>query len=107
MNQGRRRLERKKKGYGSFPKEIFATLPHPWIVIEDAHQNVYELLLFFDSYLRSGDYFLIEDTIDWRKHRKMQRFVRDASGAYEVDTRYTDLFGYNVTWNINGYLRRR
>ena len=22
-NQGRRRLERKKKGYGSFPKEIF------------------------------------------------------------------------------------
>jgi len=23
MNQGRRRLERKKKGYGSFPKEIF------------------------------------------------------------------------------------
>ncbi|MGQ4872520.1 MAG: 50S ribosomal protein L44e [Promethearchaeota archaeon] len=23
MNHGRRRLERKKKGYGSFPKEIF------------------------------------------------------------------------------------
>jgi len=23
LNQGRRRLERKKKGYGSFPKEIF------------------------------------------------------------------------------------
>ena len=23
MNQGRRRVERKKKGYGSFPKEIF------------------------------------------------------------------------------------
>jgi len=23
LNQGRRRLERKKRGYGSFPKEIF------------------------------------------------------------------------------------
>ncbi len=23
LNQGRRRVERKKKGYGSFPKEIF------------------------------------------------------------------------------------
>jgi len=91
----------------SFPRELFANLPHPWLVIEDAHQNVYKLLRFFDSYMHSGDYFLIEDTIDWRKHRKMQRFVSDASGVYEVDTRYTDLFGYNVTWNINGYLRRR
>jgi cephalosporin hydroxylase len=91
----------------TFPEKLFSTLPHPWLVIEDAHQNVYELLTFIDKYMQSGDYLLVEDTLDWRKYRKMQKFVRNTSGNYQVDTRYTDMYGYNVTWNINGYLRRK
>lgn len=91
----------------SFPNELFSKLPHPWLVIEDAHKNVYNLLNFFDSYMQSGDYFLVEDTLNWRKYRCLQRFVRNSPNTYEVDTRYTDLYGYNVTWNINGYLRHK
>ncbi len=81
-------------------------LPHPWLVIEDAHQNVYELLRHFDGLLEPGDYLVVEDLFSLPKYAQTSRFLREARGRYVVDTHYTDMFGYNATWNLNGYLKR-
>ncbi len=91
---------------GSFDAERLRSLPHPWLVLEDTHVNLYQLLKFFDGFLTTGDYVVVEDTIDIRFHRALQRFAMEIGDRYLVDTRYADMFGYNVTWNVNGFLRR-
>jgi cephalosporin hydroxylase len=89
----------------TFPTDL-KLLPHPWLVIEDAHQNVYELLRHFDGLLEPGDYLVVEDLFSLPKYARTSRFLREARERYAVDTRYTDMFGYNATWNVNGYLKR-
>lgn len=87
--------------------EVLASLPHPWLLIEDAHVNVYGQLDFFDRFLGPEDYVIVEDT-QWPEfYSDLKRFLVDRDGEYLVDTRYTDLFGYNVTWHLNGYLRKQ
>jgi cephalosporin hydroxylase len=81
-------------------------LPRPWLVIEDAHQNVYGVLRFFDGLLEPGDYLVVEDLLSLPKYAQARRFLTEARGRYAVDTLYTDMFGYNATWNVNGYLKR-
>jgi cephalosporin hydroxylase len=66
------------------------------------------VLNFFHPHLRSGEYFVIEDGL-------LSEGVRDAlddlfesrEREYEVDASLCDLFGYNMTWNLNGYIRKR
>ena len=89
-----------------FDTEFLQSLPHPWLVIEDAHQNVANVLTFFGGFMTPGDYLVVEDTLQWRKYLQMEKFVARSRDLFRVDTRFTDMFGYNVTWNINGYLKR-
>ncbi len=84
-----------------------ADLPRPWLLIEDAHINTLGVLNHFHRHLRSGDYLIVEDTAYiLEKYRALERFMEDHGESYRVDTRYTDLFGYNATFNFNGYLKR-
>src|SRR5262249_39563717 len=81
--------------------------PHPWLLIEDAHRNTFAVLEQFHPYLRPGDYLIVEDTAFLvPKYRQLERFIISHNDAYKVDTRYTDLFGYNGTFSFNGYIRR-
>ena len=41
---------------------ILQSMPHPWIVIEDAHINLINVLEHFHKYMIPGDYFIIDDT---------------------------------------------
>lgn len=90
----------------SFDVDRLRELPRPWLVVEDTHVNLYRLLKLFDGLVEPGDYLVVEDTIDVRFHRALRRFALEAGDRYLVDTRYADMFGYNVTWNVNGFLRR-
>lgn len=90
----------------SFDRDKLHDLPHPWLVIEDAHVNLRQVLAFFDAMMRDGDYFVVEDTVDHEKYLALRSFLVEAGGRYLVDTRFTDLFGYNVTWHPNGYVKR-
>jgi cephalosporin hydroxylase len=78
-----------------FPAELLAQAPRPWLVIEDAHQNVAGVLAFLHERLQAGDYLVVEDSdvkrIDLAAFDGMHR------GQYKVDTRYTDFFGRNAT----------
>jgi cephalosporin hydroxylase len=82
-------------------------LPHPWLVIEDAHVNTGAVLDHFHPHIKSGDYVIVEDTgflVD--KYRQFAAFMTSHHTEYKVDTRFTDLFGYNGTMSFNGYVKR-
>ena len=79
-----------------FPKSILDELPHPWIVIEDAHVNLQGVINHFTPYLRVGDYLIIEDSrVD--KMDILQKWASENSKKFKVDTKYTDFYGRNAT----------
>ena len=89
-------------------------------MIDDADHRHYEttlaVLRFFDPLMAAGEYIVIEDGIltDMRvagdygggPALAIHDFLAGAGGRYEIDRTYCDYFGRNVTWNVDGYLRR-
>jgi cephalosporin hydroxylase len=94
-------------------------LQRPFLVVEDSSHlagTTAAVLDFFDPWLRAGEYIVIEDGIltDMRVAeqygggplRAIEDFLQRKPGRYAVDRHFCDYFGRNVTWNVNGYLRR-
>ncbi len=78
-----------------FPTDLLQSEPHPWLVIEDAHHNVAEVIGHMHAYLRPGDYLVVEDSDV--KREALRAFLAGHPGDYLVDTRFTDNFGRNAT----------
>ena len=108
-------------GDSALPDELDG-LPHPWLVTEDsAHrlETSLAVLEFFDPLLQGGDYIVIEDGVvgslpgeEYERYengptRALAAFLATRGNDYEVDTALCDFFGTNVTYNPNGWLRRR
>jgi len=87
-----------------FPVPL-AELPHPWLVIEDAHVNLAGVLAHLDRYMEDGDYMVVEDTVWESKYREFEQFMLCHGSRYLVDAHYVDNFGYNGTWNWNSILK--
>ena len=50
----------------TFPAEVMAEAPHPWLVIEDSkhrYESTIEVLNYFDRHLERGDMLVIEDGV--------------------------------------------
>jgi FkbM family methyltransferase len=103
----------------TFTDEFLESLPHPWLVIEDADHNyptTKHVLEFFHNYLHPGEYIVVEDGIisDLTKdptcssgpHLALKEFLKTHPTEYEIDGGYCDFYGYNLTWNTNGYLKK-
>jgi cephalosporin hydroxylase len=102
--------------------DLLAQMRRPLMVIEDADHRpatTLSVLRFFDPWLRPGEYIVIEDGIvdDFFDKEQMDQleggprpaiadFLEERGADYEIDARLCDFFGPNVTWNVNGYLRR-
>lgn len=85
--------------------DLLAGLPHPWLVVEDSHENLENLIPYLASFMVKGDYLVIEDVL----LRPTAAIIEKAVGAvsqlgFLVDTNYTDAFGTNVTCAPNGWL---
>ena len=111
----------------AFPSSMLQTLPHPWLVIEDAHHNSINVLKYINSFMKAGDYIVVEDT-DPRAPSKtglhftftaeecepsgpeklnmLKTFVKEHGCDYLVDSFFTDFYAYNCTWHWHGFLRR-
>jgi cephalosporin hydroxylase len=102
-----------------FSPEFMTNLKRPLFVIEDAdHQaeTTFAVLRFFDPWLRPSEYILVEDGIvtdmgqaqayNGGPRLAIESFLSLRGADYEIDTAYCDWFGCNVTWNVNGFLRR-
>jgi cephalosporin hydroxylase len=87
-----------------FDDELLRTEPHPWLVVEDAHHNVADVLEQFHKYLLPGDYVVVEDSDV--KRPALRKFVGAHPGDYLVDTRFTDFFGRNATCAADSILIR-
>ena len=108
----------------TFTPGFLHPLPHPWIVIEDAHENFPDVLKHFHAHMQVGDYFVVDDTNphtclgmgkvyseskqEWGpgKLNWLRKFLTEHNQYYAVDSFFTDFFGYNGTANWNGYIRR-
>jgi cephalosporin hydroxylase len=83
-------------------------LAHPWLVVDDAHVNLEALVPFMSGLMKPGDYYVIED-----EYMSASNKVRRAAAAMmhecglEVDTKFTNAFGRNVTQSPNSWLRKR
>lgn len=104
------------------PPEEVRSLGRPLLVIEDsAHdeETCTAVLDYFDPLLSPGDYVIVEDGA-FRSEgdiqpgselsppsRAIDAFLARRTGDYEIDATFCDRFGYNATFNINGWLRRR
>ena len=46
----------------SLSSQFLSKLPHPWVIIEDAHANTRGVLEYFHDFTVEGDYIVVEDT---------------------------------------------
>lgn len=103
----------------ALPPAFLGSIERPLLVVEDSsHQAgaVAAVLDFFDPWLQPGEYIVIEDGILEAMRvpelygggplRAIHAFLAQAGGRYEIDRALCDYFGHNVTWNVDGYLRR-
>jgi len=89
-----------------FEDEFLAAADHPWLLIEDAHVNVYGVLCFFHPYIARGDYVVVEDSMNPGKLEAISRFMTEYPDLYKVDTYYTDFFGRNATCAMDSIFTR-
>jgi cephalosporin hydroxylase len=102
--------------------ELVSSFERPLLVVEDSahlYEPVLAVLTFFHPILTSGDYIVIEDGVVDQFHEPFYRryengpnravsfFLGQHPGAYAVDRDLCDFYGLNVTYNPNGWLRRR
>jgi cephalosporin hydroxylase len=100
------------------PSSFMNAVKRPLMVVEDSSHmsgTTAAVLEFFDPWLQSGEYIVIEDGIlsdmrvaelyDGGPLRAIEQFLEKRGDRYEIDRSLCDYFGRNVTWNVNGYLR--
>ena len=110
----------------TFSAKFLSTLPHPWVVVEDAHANMGGVLRHFHQYMKEGDYFSVEDTNPFtaaqvgmggvtddqytlmgpKQLTELKGFLKEFEEYYSIDSFITDLFGYNCSWHWHGFIRR-
>ena len=110
----------------TFTEEMLSMLPHPWVIVEDAHLNLGGTLRHFHRHLREGDYIVVEDTNPYiprdlgssgtafdsiplagtDKLEELKDFLREYDSHYSVDSFFTDFYGYNCSWMWHGFIRR-
>jgi cephalosporin hydroxylase len=99
--------------------QFLESIDRPLLVIEDSSHlagTTAAVLDFFDRSLLPGEFIVIEDGIlsamrvadsyEGGPLRAIHEFLARTNGRYEIDRALCDYFGTNVTWNVDGYLRR-
>ncbi len=94
-----------------FTEPFLADMPRPLLVIEDAdhsYETTTAVMNFFHPRLKNDEYLIIEDvmTTPAQTGRALREFLAAHPSDYVVDRSYCDFFGVNVTWCVNGYLKR-
>ena len=108
-----------------FSAEFLAKQPHPWVVIEDAHESMEPALEYLHHHLTPGDYIVCEDTTPdapvvrevggvFEQYERLgpiklhawKKFLAKYEDKYAVDTFFNDYYGYNCTSYWDGFVRR-
>ncbi|MDF0523376.1 CmcI family methyltransferase [Bradyrhizobium yuanmingense] len=87
-------------------KDLLMRLPHPWLVIDDAHVQVFSIFSYLSQLLVSEDYYVIEDIVLLLSKETLEGLQLVEQSGFLVDTYYTDAFGMNVTCAPNAWFRK-
>ncbi|MCA1444448.1 hypothetical protein I6F07_30560 [Ensifer sp. IC4062] len=87
-------------------KGLLKGLPHPWLLIDDAHVRVFSIFSYLSQFLMPGDYYVIEDVPIDATREVMDGLQLMEQSGFLVDTYYTDAFGTNLTCAPNAWLRK-
>ena len=110
----------------AFSAEFLGGLPHPWVIVDDAHENIAGVLEHFARHMITGDYIVIEDTNPMLSANlgakctipfdftfmgnvlleTVKAFLVKHEKDFAVDSYFTDLFGYNGTSHWHGFIKR-
>jgi len=90
-------------------RALFEKLPHPWLVVDDAHANLKAVVEFIAQFMQRGDYYVWEDI--FLPESRNQELITDMAALAQkfnllVDVKYADAFGANVTCSPNSWLRK-
>ncbi|MEM8554129.1 MAG: CmcI family methyltransferase [Pseudomonadota bacterium] len=104
---------------GSALEKRLETAPRPWLVIEDSAHTFevsFAVLEYFNLHMNPGECLIIEDGIiedqgaNWRydggPNRAVYEFFKKEPDAFRLMKDYNDFFGYNLSFNPNGYLEK-
>ena len=97
------------------PPRFLQSLPHPWVIVEDAHANSFGVLEHFHEFMKEGDYIIYDDTdpvpgpivhnmhhsdnttesevsLGIEKHNTITKFMTKYDCFYAVDSFFTDIY---------------
>jgi cephalosporin hydroxylase len=104
----------------AMPPDWLKSLPRPMMVVEDSSHTFEHTLLvlrYFADIMQPQEYLIVEDAIvtpmgidfDYDLNGgpapAIQQFLSERPD-FAIDAELCDFFGFNVTWNINGYLKK-
>jgi len=108
-----------------FPESFLKGLPRPWLIAEDAHINLSEIMGYFHKFIQPGDYLIFEDTnpkyakitgmgfvyeeyeeFGPYKMNDVRSTVENYDDFYKVDTKYCDMFRCNNSCFMNSIFKR-
>lgn len=90
----------------AFDEDLLTRLPHPWLVIDDAHVKIFSIFSYLNRFLASGDYYVIEDNPMNADKEIIDGLQLVEQSGFLIDTYYTDAFGANLTCAPNAWLRK-
>ncbi|WP_083754881.1 CmcI family methyltransferase [Bradyrhizobium murdochi] len=90
----------------AFDEHLLIRLPHPWLVIDDAHVQIFSIFSYLSRFLVSGDYYVFEDDPMKADKEIIDGLQLVEQSGFLVDTYYTDAFGSNFTCAPNAWLRK-
>ncbi|MES0174035.1 CmcI family methyltransferase [Mesorhizobium sp. M0006] len=90
----------------NFDEKLLARLPHPWLVVDDAHVQIFSIFTYLNNFMTQGDYYVIEDNPVQVNKEIIDGFQMIEESGFLIDTYYTDAFGINVTCAPNAWLRK-
>ncbi|MBB4428320.1 cephalosporin hydroxylase [Bradyrhizobium sp. CIR48] len=90
----------------AFDEKLLEKLPHPWLVIDDAHVQIFSTFSYLSRFLMSGDYYVFEDDPMNADKEIIDGLQLVEQSGFLIDTYYTDAFGSNLTCAPNAWLRK-
>lgn len=90
----------------NFDEDLLSQLPHPWLVVDNAHVQIFSIFSYLGRFLASGDYYVIEDDPMRADKEIIAGLQIVEQSGFLIDTYYTDAFGINFTCAPNAWFRK-
>ena len=108
-----------------FSSRLLQKLPHPWLVLEDNPVDLFVGFKYLNDFMSVGDYLVVENSDPHLSLRPglhllydkeemvpagngnlelLRKCLQEYGQDYQVDSFYTDLYGYNCIPHWHGFL---